>query len=230
MATVLKFYIRWTLRHKDQDFDSFAVWIVTSMLISPNGSSYSLVPLVIPFFALRRSPVVPGLVLFLICNIPVYRLGDVSVLLQFPRLYLMLIFFLLLLRPLRLAWHMGLWGALTVFFFSLFFIGFRRDTDKSTYFFAKEEHIFINDLSVSDGKLVYSYWDGMGSHPVATGMPVSQWEGLELRDKQIFYKGKQLTSSPDVKKKPLLINGAFVLYLSDKNRGPGFYTLRKLDL
>ncbi len=65
---------------------------------------------------------------------------------------------------------------------------------------------------------------------VNTGLAVTGWTGneLEVRDKQIWYKGKQLTNSPDAKKKPLLIDGVFILYLSDKNRGPGFYTLRKL--
>lgn len=259
-ALIFTVCIGFTLRKKDRDFAAFSVWITGSMLISPNGSSYSLVLLVIPLLALmmpatatlplastlpptatpppastlpdkgRAYPILPALILLAACYIPVSRLENAPVLGQFPRLYLLLIFFGLSLRPLRLAWHTGLWAGLSLFFIGLFLIGYHRDTDKSVYFFTREEHIFINDYQVSNGTLVYSYLDGFGPHLVNTGLAVTGWSAnqLEVKDKQIFYKGKQLTNSPDVKKKPLLIDGKFILYLSDKNRGPGFYTLRKL--
>lgn len=232
-AFILSLSIAYTVRKKDRDFDSFSVWIAASMLISPNGSSYSLVLLVIPLISLMmrgKWPVVPLVLLTLACFFPVNKLEHVPLWEQFPRLYLLLLFFLLLFRPLRMAWSTGLWAALTIFFVGLFFAGYRRDRDASTYFFPREEHIFINDYSVKNGVLYYSYWDGTGAHPVSTGMPVASSEALEVRDKQIYYKGRRLTQSPDGKLKPLLIDGKFVLYLSDKNRGPGFYTLRKLAL
>ena len=236
-ALILTVCIGYTLRRKDRDFEAFAVWITGSMLISPNGSSYSLILLVIPLLSLmtpvekgRSYPILSALILLAACYIPVSRLENAPVLEQFPRLYLLLLFFGLSLRPLRLAWHTGLWGGLCLFFIGLFLIGYHRDTDKSVYFFTREEHIFINDYQVNNGTLVYSYWDGFGPHLVNTGLPVTGWSGneLEVKNKQIYYKGKRLTNSPDAKKKPLLINGEFILYLSDKNRGPGFYTLRKL--
>ena len=232
-ALILTVCVWYTLRKKDRDFDSFAVWIAGSMLISPNGSSYSLVLLVIPLLSLMtrsRWPVVPVLLLAAACFFPVYKLENAPVWEQFPRLYLLLLFFALLLWPLRMAWHTGTWVGLSLFLIVLFLAGYRRDPDASTYFFAREEHIFINDYSVSHGVLVYSYRDPRGVQSVSTGMGIAQSEELEVRDKQIYYKGKQLTHSPDAKKKPLLINGTLILYLSDKNRGPGFYTVRKLRL
>lgn len=237
-ALILCVCIVYTLRKKDRDFGSFAVWITGSMLISPNGSSYSLVLLVIPLLSMMarsdnpmtrsRWPAVPVLLLAAVCFFPVYKLENAPVWEQFPRLYLLLLFFGLLVRPLRMAWHAGLWAGLALFFIVVFLAGFHRDSDASTYFFTREEHIFINDYSVSNGQLVYSFWDQSGAHSVSTGMGVMKYEELEVRNKQIYYKGEPLTHSPDAKKKPLLIDGTFILYLSDKNRGPGFYTLRKL--
>jgi hypothetical protein len=254
-ALILAPAIRFTLRQKDRDFDSFAVWIAASMLISPNGSSYSLVLLIIPALSLisrgrgasatagvdGRGTAMPGgvhgalpvvalLALAAACYFPVYRLDNLPPLEQFPRLYLLLIFFILLVSPLRMAWHTGLWAGMAVFFILSFVAGYHRDPDPSSYFFDREEHIFINDYVVDNGALVYSYWDESGTHRVSTGMSVTQSEALDVRNKQIYYKGKQLTHSPDVKIKPLLIDGSYILYLSDKNRGPGFYTLRKLRL
>jgi len=232
-ALILSLCSWYTVLKKERDFDSFAVWIAGSMLISPNGSSYSLVLLVIPLLSLMtrgRWPVVPLLLLTIACFIPLYKLENAPVWEQFPRLYLLLVFFGWLLHPLRLAWHTGLWAGLAVFFVGVFLAGYHRDPDASIYFFDREEHIFINDYSVSNGVLRYSYWDEAGAHSVSTGTVVGKYEPLEVRNKQIYYKGRQLTHSPDAKLKPLLIDGTYILYLSDKNRGPGFYTLRKLGL
>lgn len=241
-ALILTVCIRYTLRNKDRDLHALAVWIAGSMLISPNGSSYSLVLLTIPLLAMlsrphtslrdaqkpRALPLVAALVLFVACTIPVSRLENAPVWAQFPRLYLLLIFFALLLYPLRRVWHTGWWAGLTLLFAGPFLARYHHDPDPSTYFFAREEHILINDVTVKNGVLEYSWWDESGTHQMSTGLPVTQYQRLEVRDKQIFYQGKQLTHSPDVKKKALLINGTFIVYLSDKNRGPGFYTLRKL--
>jgi hypothetical protein len=232
-AAVAALCIQHTVRRRDSDFDSFAIWIMASMLISPNGSSYSLVLLVIPFLALAARGslgafALGGGVLLVACNFPIDRLENAPLLAQFPRLYLLLLFFGMLIWPLRTAWNMRLWGGLALFLVLLFIAGYHRDRDGSRDFFTSEEHIFINDYSVNEGMLMYSYYDGAGPHPVQTGMAVSRWEPLEIKDKQIYYKGEVLTHSSDRKKKPLLINGNLVLYLSDKNRGVGFYTLRKL--
>jgi glycosyl transferase family 87 len=223
----------------NREFTAFSIWIIASMLISPNGSSYSLVLLIIPFLALltRKNlfPVGQGAALLLLtaaCFFPVYKLGGLPAWEQFPRLYLLLPFFGIIVSPWRLAWHSGLWTTLSVLFFLLFWIGHRPDTDKSTYLLTSEQHIFIDNFGVQNGRLVYSFMDGSGIHTVSTGIPMTTAtnDSLTVKDEQIYYRGKQLTRSPDVKKKPLLIDGAYIVYLSDKNRGPGFYTLRKLPL
>ncbi|GGA99926.1 glycosyltransferase family 87 protein [Puia dinghuensis] len=217
------------------EFRAFAVWIMGSMLISPNGSSYSLVLLVIPFLALcssgarPRAVVFPAMVLLAACNIPVSWFGQFPLCLQFPRLYLLLVFFGLLL-PLRKAWNPVVTAGLILLFVIPALLRHREDKDTSTYFLAKEEHIFIYDYTMKDGQLVYSYQDETGRHTVATGVAAQTIsdKGLEIRGRQIFYHGIQVTFSTDTKKKPMLVDGSYILYLSDKNRGPGFYTLRKL--
>jgi hypothetical protein len=107
-----------------------------------------------------------------------------------------------------------------------------KDPDPSSYLLAKEEHIFIYDYAVNDNKLQYYYWDGSGKHSLLTDYPVQSMDtqGLDLRDNQVWYNGRQLTTSPDRKEKPMLLNGEYIVYLSDKNRGVGFYTLRKIKL
>lgn len=238
-ALVLSVCAMVTLREKKNEFLAFGIWLMGSMLISPNGSSYSLVLLVIPLFGLSSSGrgaagrplavLLPVVVLFAACNLPVSRFGDGPLWLQFPRLYLLLAFFGWVL-PLRRAWHPGVWAGLGLLFIVPGLLSPGEDRDASQYFLPKEEHIFIYDYAVRDGQLVYSYQDDTGRHTAATDVVVKSMsgEGLEVRDKQIYYHGKAVTFSADVKKKPMLVDGRYILYLSDKNRGPGFYTLRKI--
>ena len=52
-------------------------------------------------------------------------------------------------------------------------------------------------------------------------------EEIEIPDNQIYYCNKQLTFEYSNKKKPMRISKNEVVFLSDKNRGIGFYDLRK---
>lgn len=251
-AVILSSAILVTVWKKGNDFFSFAVWLAASMLVSPNGSSYSLVLLVVPVLALcvpenqsgaaqRPFALMPALLVLLVaCNISVQRFGAYPVFGQFPRLYLLLVFFgILLWQGLRgETWKKIPFAALTLSLTVLFFVlDIRKylpgkDPDPSSYLLAKEEHIFIYDYGVSGDKLAYEYWDGSGKHSILTDYPVQSMDGqgLTLRDNQIWYQGRQLTTSPDRKEKPMLVNGEYVVYLSDKGRGVGFYTLRKIKL
>jgi hypothetical protein len=260
-AVILSSAILLTIWKRNNDFFSFAVWLAASMLISPNGSSYSLVLLIIPALALAAErfsathsdrPGSPGrsgspiailpalLILLVACNISVQRFGSYPVWGQFPRLYGLLLFFgLLLWQGLRgERWRKIPFAALalglTILFFALDIRKYLpgKDPDPSSYLLTKEEHIFIYDYFVRDDKLVYDYWDGSGKHAIVTDYPVDSMDGqgLAIRDNQVWYKGRQLTVSSDRKEKPMLVNGEYIVYLSDKNRGVGFYTLRKLRL
>ena len=53
-------------------------------------------------------------------------------------------------------------------------------------------------------------------------------EEIEILDNQIYYKNEQLTFDHSNKKDAVLINGNEVVFLSDKNRGIGFFDLRKM--
>ena len=55
-------------------------------------------------------------------------------------------------------------------------------------------------------------------------------DAVELKENQIYYDGKQVTFTDDHKLKPTLFDGHKLVYLSDKDRGIGFYTLRVIDL
>jgi hypothetical protein len=226
-----------TLQKKMNDFMAFACWITASLLLSPNGSSYSLLLLLIPLLALGSEAQKPayfyiGMVLvFLICAIPVQSFARLPLLLQFPRLYLLLLFFFLLIVLTGIQLPYKLWIA----FFALLLLPDAgklsgKTTDNSNYLLSEKSPL-IYAYTIKDNRLVYYYWDDGGSHATITNYSVQQYttHDVHIQNNQVYYKGKQLTASPDLKKEPMLINGKDIIYLSDKNRGLGFYALRTLS-
>jgi|GEM_PF-293016 len=232
-----------TLGKKDDDLLSFAVWMTASILLSPNGSSYSLVLLLIPLLALANQlyhfkaihmgiAITATVLLLVACNIPVTRLSSFPLWAQFPRLYLLLAFFIILTSPWTKYWNTRLTAGLAILFFLLALPGLDRNRDSSTYLLDREEHLYICDYEIRNNSLVYYYMDQDGRHEVSTGFRVyaATNDGLALKNEQIWYKGRQMTTGPDRKKKPTLINNEYIVYLSDKDRGVDFYTLRQLTI
>lgn len=222
-----------SLNKKATDLLVFASWITASMLLSPNGSSYSLILLLLPFLALANSErgylyISIGL-LFFICAIPVQAIAGWPLLLQFPRLYLLLLLFFLM---------FGITGTRLPLkpFIAFFVLLLLADagklvarTDNSSYLL-KEELPLVYSYAIKDRRLIYYYWDNSGSHETVTGFfaQSSTTDSVRIQNNQVFYGNKQLTSTPDRKKQAMLINGKEIVYLSDKDRGFGFYTLRRL--
>ncbi len=243
-AFILALCIGATWKRKG-DFLPFALWITGSMLVSPNGSTYSLVLLIIPFLAVVHEAadmrvkqkttmlVLLAALLLLICNVPLQSLASWPVLFKFPRLYLLLVFWLLLLWRAPGAFDYRVAALLFITFMVPGIIALSSPRQNSgSYLLPKDAHILIYDYEVKDHKLVYYYWDDTGAHELVTGYAIDSIssEHLGLQQNQIWYKGKQLTGGGDWKKKPMLVNGSTIVYLSDKNRGVSFYTLRKLSL
>jgi hypothetical protein len=222
-----------TLQKKTTSFMAFAGWITASLLLSPNGSTYSLVLLLMPLLALANSkPVyvyVGTALLFLINTIPVRALAQWPLWLQFPRLYLLLLFFLLTVMAARARLPLKM----AVAFFALLLLADVRklfaEKDNSVYLL-KQSLPLVYEYTIKNNRLVYYYWDEKGSNEAITGYPVYQASTDEvfIQNNQVYYKDQQLTSTPDRKQQVMLVNGTDIIYLSDKGRGFKFYTLRRI--
>jgi hypothetical protein len=103
------------------------------------------------------------------------------------------------------------------------------DDDKSRILLAGPSPL-IYQFAVEQDRLVYYYWDKEGTHEVVTDSGVFTTADIPIIDNQLVYNGKTLTQSKDLKKQAMLVNGSQIVYLSDKNRGVGFYTLRVIPV
>ena len=233
-AVVLACCVGLTLQKKTTSFIAFAGFITASLLLSPNGSSYSLILLLIPLLALANSKAVyvyAGMALvFLICFISVQALAQWPLLLQFPRLYLMLLFFalILLVAGARFPLKTGF-----VFFALLLLADLPKlfaPKDNSAYLF-KQKLPLVYDYTIKNNRLVYYYWDEKGPHEAITNYAVQEasTDEVYIQNNQLYYKDRQLTSTPDRKQQVMLINNTDIVYLSDKGLGFKFYTLRRIS-
>ncbi|MFL5743629.1 MAG: glycosyltransferase family 87 protein [Niastella sp.] len=222
-----------TIHKKVADLMAFASWITASMLLSPNGSSYSLILLLMPLLALANSKRVYLFtviaLLLLICFIPVAALGGKPLLLQFPRLYGMLLLFGLLIIVAGMQFPIKLFGAFVAVLLLADAGKLFPHPDNSKYLLSQELP-FVYEYAIKEDQLVYYYWDDKGSHETGTGYAVHDYStnNVQIKNNQVYYKDKQLTSTPDRKKQVMLVNGRDIIYLSDRNRGFGFYTLRTI--
>lgn len=224
-----------TIHKKATDLLAFASWITASMLLSPNGSSYSLILLLMPLLALANSKRVylftTIALLLLICFIPVAALDGKPLLLQFPRLYGMLLLFGLLIAVAGMQFLIKLFGAFVALLLLADAGKLFSHPDNSKYLLSQELP-FVYEYAVKENQLVYYYWDNTGSHEASTGYAVHNYSTnkVQIKNNQVYYKDKQLTTTPDRKKQVMLVNGKDIIYLSDRNRGFGFYTFRTITI
>ncbi len=215
---------------------SFGMIFLASILLLPYGNTYGNIILIILLIALSKElstslMIIVSLIVLLICNIPVGIFRDMSLVFQFPRFFFLIGLFLLvffLVAP-RIQWKFFLiWPLMMLPLFM------RRDEprDPSLLLVPEQKHSLVYNYHVQGNLIVYNYWTEHGENLFETNVTTkdNSAEDVEVKGNQIFFKGKQITFSSDNKSKPMVINGSQLIYLSDKDRGLGFYTLRVIEL
>lgn len=235
------FYVALYITRKNTQYYllSLGVWLIVSLLFSPSFSSYALILLLpIYFSAINYTELtsyrwIMLVVLGLICNyyvLPVLHLSFIFYFVQCSLLLLLLFGIGLLLH--HKTSFILLEKGLLILFLLVNLSAFFRSTcaDKSEYLLKKEEHLLITNLYVLDNQLYYEYWaiEEIKKHNTFIQIDTANTHQISVIDNQIFWQDKQLTSCADHKIQPTFLNDSTIIYLSDKNRGKGFYTLRQL--
>ena len=215
-------------------FTRFAFWIFTGMLASGYSTGYGIFLLLLPMIAIgEERPGKKGLVIILLLAassvLLIHLFAQSNYFLRYLRLWLMLaawIWFIVLLRP---SFRFSFIGIL-ICLLPLFRIFRPQPEDNSRYLLDKEVELLTGDYQWKNDSLVMEVRNGRGIATVIQSVPgaASTDERLAIRDNQLFFEGQQLTFTPDRKKKPQLMSTGDIVYLSDKNRGVGFYALRVL--
>lgn len=214
---------------------AFSFWILACILISPYGSTYTFVLLLFPFFALLKSEI-SNVKKFIFCAI-LFLINNFSLSLfmqkEFPISYLRLLFLLLFLGlflfHLRQNIHWKMVGVCALVPMVLILIFKKNETINSTAVLEKSP-LLIYDYEVKNNQLTYFYWNEKGENKDSIPFKSSSWIVLDIRENKVIAKNRIVTLESSNKSKLKLLDNKTIIYLSDYDRGIGFYTLRKINL
>ena len=227
-----------TLKSNEHDYIKFSFWLLCGLLITGYGSSYSLLLMIFIVTAFlnknKSRKILTALVflfVFAIASVPVHLFSKMVLLMQFPRLYIMIGFFVLVILLFKIKPVYKYIYTVPVLALLLGYLNQPEYNNSSEYVLDKDEALLIYDYGESNGKLKINFIDQNGRNEKELKKAAGfQQSSVELKNNQVFYNGKQLTFTKENKLTPLLTTENEIYYLSDKNRGVGFYTIRKISL
>jgi hypothetical protein len=203
------------------------------ILVSPYGSTYTFVLLIFPMLAIagEKLPKAKIAALFFLAfavnNLPLSVFLDWPFPLSYLRLLALLSVFALVLRVVSKSADGKIIGAIGVV---SFLIGcFCKPETANSAFALKNSPLLVNDFSIGADLLTIRYWEN-GEHATSFPFPHHFAEPADLVRNAVYIRGKLIRTETGHILKPVVIDGKWLLYLSDHGRGIGFYTLRKIDL
>lgn len=232
---VISFFVT---RNEKSDLKIIVFWVMASVLLSPYGSTYTAILLVISYIYFVNRPVKNQWYLLAFCmliglisNLPIHYFNGLSPMLAFPRMFLMLGLFGFLFwnniisLPVWKGLRLVVLGAITYLFLVKIPVNLSNE-------FLPDAPLLTYDYGVKDGKLVYTSWSQTGPVINETNLEVSSLstEGINLKNNQLFIDNELILATKDNLLKPAILNDTTLIFLSDYKRGIGFYQLRVMDL
>jgi hypothetical protein len=217
-------------------FFSFSFWLFISLISSPYGSTYSLLVLAFLYFSIGKLEIQNWQKTFIIITLTLLTLESFKSGFSFPfnyvRLYLIILLLLGFVVFFKSQIPLKKVGLIALFSGGLYFVFLPDRVDFSTRYTNFIMPILTYDYEIRNDKLVYFYWTNATWESVesATQKQIANPQNVEIIDNQVFYLDQQLTFDHSNKKKATQVNENEIVFLSDKNRGVGFYELRKIKL
>jgi len=236
-AVVVQASVQLIRTYKEHSLLSFGIVFFSGLLISGYGTNYSLVLLLFIGLAILQSDknkIDQGILLLLLLCIAFFQVGkfiQYPLWLQFGRLYLMIVLFILLIRKEQIVWFNMQSLVIVVLLLLPVCLRFFQKQDRSDYYLSREPSLFITAYKeTTEGLMLYYIGpDGSDSITYNTVDDIRTSDQLYINGNQIYVNGKQVTSGNDLKRQPAFLNKDEIIYLSDQGRGPGLTTLRKIN-
>ncbi|WP_411767162.1 glycosyltransferase family 87 protein [Winogradskyella sp. A3E31] len=228
-----------SFRKKNNISTLLAIWVMALFLIQSRTVTYTLILLVIPLFVAFSSAIKTKYklmllgVTLLICNFPFHKLGGMPLVIQFSRLWLVIL--------LSISLYVSIGGklyikhVLIVFLLMspLYYNSLKSKTPEiSQYALSEKKHFMIYDFYNEEGKLAYKALGRNGEETIATDFSVTSFdtEAVTIKDHQLYIDNRMITKTISLKKKPVLVNNSRVYFLTDHHSRRGAFTLKYIDI
>ncbi|WP_282043849.1 glycosyltransferase family 87 protein [Winogradskyella flava] len=238
-SVVVGIAISLSFSHKDKLFKVLSIWVVTLFLIQSRTATYAQILWIIPAFYMVSSKmplsrkVLFLMLLFLVCNLTISSLEALPIFFRFSRLWLTiilaLIFYLSFKKRINYKYIGLAFFLLLPLHLDMFSV---PQKDATTYVLDQKKYFMIYDFNVENDMLVYNAIGRNGNEVVNTKIAIISFDTTtcKVENNQIVIGGKQITSTPALKKKPILVNECEVYYLTDINSRRGAFTIKKINI
>ncbi len=233
--------IFFTLKSQSSNIQKLGLWILVLLLMSPNMSSYSLIFLLIPYLVIlsknnKRGIGLSSIVILLINFYPYHLFYKQEILLlNFGAAILLLLFLIGYLFNFRKDILKG--NSLFQFCASIclcvfisvvivFVFGKKNDL-QNNYVLNEETDIMMVDFLIENNVLSVFY--KTNNKPKEKKFPL-KYQVWEVNQEFVLKTDLFENINPENIYKSILINDSLIYYMTDVNRSPGFYTLKKIDL
>ena len=238
-SVVIAFAIGLSFKNKNNLFKLLAIWVVAMFLLQSRTATYAQILWIIPAvcYLNQKTSITKKLlflaILFIVCNIPVYKLEHLPIFFKFSRLWftilLAFLFYSSFSGKLNFKWFIPVLVVLLPLHLGIFK---GNEKSNSDYVLYEKEYFLIYDYFEKDGNLFIKTLGKNGDQTVNTHIPISSFneDVSEINGNQIVLNGKVLIDDYSLKKKPVLVNNNEVYYLTDHRSRRGAYTLKKVSI
>lgn len=238
-SVIIAFSIRLSFINKKNLFKLFSIWVVALFLLQSRTATYAQVLWIVPMVCLLNQKIsnvkkiVSLLILFIICNIPVYQLESLPIFFKFSRLWFTILLAILFYSSFSVKLINKWFIPVLVVLLPLHLGIFKKNVDNiSKYVLEEKEYFLIYDYFENQGTLFIKALGKQGDQTINTNIPVSSFnENIsEVVDYQIKIEDQIIIEDYSLKKKPVLINNTDLYYLTDHHSRRGAYTLKKISI
>ncbi|GGG27321.1 hypothetical protein GCM10011344_30160 [Dokdonia pacifica] len=228
-----------SFRKKNNTGVLLMIWVTTLFLTQSRTATYAQILWVIPLFItfslaikMRYKLILLGLLL-LICNFPFQRLGGMPLIIQFSRLWLVVLLSIGIYRGVGGKLHLKYIGLVFIVMLPLSYSALKgTEKDSSKYVLSEKQHFMIYDFFDDQGKLAYKALGRNGDEIIKTQIPVTSFdtESITIKEHHLYDGNQLITKNISLKKKPVLINNSRVYFLTDHHSRRGAFTLKYIDI
>ncbi len=238
-SLIIAFAISVSFTQKNNLFKLLSIWIVALFLLQSRTATYAQILWIIPAICLLNQKIPTNkkniflIVLFIVCNIPVYKLEFLPIVFKFSRLWLTFFLAILFFRSFSVKFNYKWLVVVFILLTPLHLKVFENiKTINSEYVLAKKEYFIVYDFFEKNGGLFIKTLGRNGEEIVNTGIPILSFNEniLEIKGNQILIDEKVILEDYSLKKKPVLVNNTEVYYLTDHHSRRGAYTLKKISI
>lgn len=210
---------------------TLSFWIMAAILFSPYGSTYTFLLLLIPLLALMniegKKTLTLGLIflLFVINNLPLHFFINKDFPFAYLRLYFYLLFCIAFISTYFKSIKWGRIGMISLAGLSLGLLFYRPQQSLGQKILGKKAPLLLYDFTIKDQKLVYQYWDEKGAQKDSFSLKYYSAQRLSLKENKVSDEQSQIDLGKGNIRQAMLLDKNKVIYLTDENRGIGFFKL-----